>query len=237
MSTLRIFIGADSRQPLSLNVLQHSIWRRSSKPVSITPLVISQLPITKQGLTEFTFSRYLVPWLCDYQGWGLFLDSDMLCLGDIAELFNCADETHAIMVVQNKMRFEWPSLMLFNCAKCEAITPKYIENYPSPQDFSWANVNVGMLPSEWNHCANYDAPRDDAKLVHYTQGVPIWFETRDSEYGEAWMDELKDMERICAWSQIMAASVHAKPVLEKMLNKYSQAAIAQMKEMKKDKTA
>lgn len=235
---VKVFIGYDDRQPLSANVLQHSIVARANKqPVAITQLRIQNLPITRTGLTSFTFSRYLVPYLCDYQGWGLFLDSDMLCLGDISELFDCADPEKAVMVVQNKMRFEWPSLMLFNCEKCQALTPNYVQNNGSPQDFSWANGQVGMLPAEWNHCANYDAPRSDAKLVHYTQGVPIWFETRDSEYGQAWMDELKDMERICSWSQIMAASVHAKPVLERMLKGYAEAQIAQMKEMQKDKAA
>lgn len=225
---LRVFIGADDRQPLSLNVLQHSITRRSSQPVSITPLILSQLPIKREGLTQFTYSRYLVPWLCSFEGWALFLDSDMLVLGDIAELFKEAKEEFAVMVVKNKMRFEWPSLMLFNCAKCKMLTPEYVMKYASPQDFGWANGQVGELPLEWNHCCNYDEHKP-AKLAHYTQGVPIWFETKNSDYSKEWMDEFKDMERICAWGEIMAASVHAKPVLENMLKGYAEAQIAQAK--------
>lgn len=225
---MNIWIGYDDRQPLSANVLAHSITRRASKPASIGMLKINTLPITRVGLTAFTYTRYLVPWLSNYEGWALFLDSDMLVLGDIAEIFACAKDEYAVMVVKNKQRFEWPSLMLFNCAKCKVLTPDYVERYGSPQDFGWANGQVGELPSDWNHCVNYDTP-GPAKLAHYTQGVPIWFETKDCEYGQEWMDELKDMERICAWAEIMVTSVHAKPVIERLLRGYAEAQIAQMK--------
>jgi lipopolysaccharide biosynthesis glycosyltransferase len=69
-----------------MQVLAHSIYKRASKPVSITPLVLSQLPIKRVGLTEFTYSRYLVPYLCGYEGLAIFMDADMLCLGDVHEL-------------------------------------------------------------------------------------------------------------------------------------------------------
>jgi hypothetical protein len=225
----RVWIGFDDRQPLSANVLAHSITKRASKPVSIGMLKLDTLPITRQGLTQFTVSRYLVPWLCNYEGWALFLDSDMLVLGDIAELFAHADEQYSVMVVKNKQRFEWPSLMLFNCAKCKILTPEYVEKYPSPQDFGWTGGHVGDLPGQWNVCVNYDEYRADAKLAHYTQGVPIWFETSEGDYSREWLDEMKDMERICAWKDLMATSVHARPVLEKLLRGYAEAQIAQAK--------
>lgn len=218
---MRVFIGNDDRLTLQANVLAHSISRRASKPVSITMLNIGSLPITRQGLTTFTYSRYLVPYLCGYEGWGLFLDSDMLCLDDISRLFSLADDRHGVMVVKNKMRFEWPSLMLFNNEKCKTLTPDFVQSYKSPQDFSWAEV--GELPSEWNHCVNYDEPKK-ASLVHYTQGVPHWFECRNSEYSKEWVAEKQDMEKICDWGDIMAGSVHARPVLENMFKGYARAA-------------
>jgi hypothetical protein len=53
---LRIFIGYDHRQAISYNVLQFSIFRRCSKPVMISPLFLPTLPLTRTGLTPFTFS-------------------------------------------------------------------------------------------------------------------------------------------------------------------------------------
>ena len=112
MPKLRIFIGVDHRQLISFNVLQQSIWRNSSVPVAITPLVINkppfandivkdQLQLNRQGLTPFTFSRFMAPSECNYKGWALFLDSDMLLLGDVAELFKLATPEYSVMVVKH----------------------------------------------------------------------------------------------------------------------------------------
>ena len=73
--------------------------------------MIQQLPLKRMGLTPFTYSRFLVPQLCNYEGWALFLDLDMLVQGDIAELFDLADESQAVMVVKSNARFEWASVM------------------------------------------------------------------------------------------------------------------------------
>ena len=85
---LKVFIGADARQSVALTTLIHSIAKNARTPASITPLVLDTLPLKRQGLTPFTYSRFLVPYLCGYQGLGLFLDADMLALGDITEVFD-----------------------------------------------------------------------------------------------------------------------------------------------------
>lgn len=213
---MRIFLGYDPRQPVAVQVLIRSIYDRSSRPVSITPLVLSQLPIKRVGLTEFTYSRYLCPFLCNYEGWSLFLDADMLLLDDISKLFDLAEDKYAVMVVKNtQLRFEWPSLMLFNNAKCQKLTPEYIDNPRThPQSFEWAE-EVGPLPEEWNHCIGYDKPKK-AKLVHFTQGIPCFPETKDSEYRSEWNEDLKMCNGTVSWKEIMGNSVHAKPVYERL---------------------
>ena len=65
---LNVFIGYDQRQPVAFQVAAHSIWKHASYPVAITRLQLNQLPIKKTGLTEFTYSRFLVPYLCQFQG-------------------------------------------------------------------------------------------------------------------------------------------------------------------------
>lgn len=208
---MRVFIGVDPRDVVSYNVLRWSIERRSQRPVSITPLILPQLGLKRKGLTEFTFSRYLVPHLCGYHGKGLFLDSDMLCLGDIGELFDL-EFTEAVAVVKGE-RFEWPSLMLFNCGECTALTPDYIEN-DEPQEFQWGDI--AELPGEWNHCVGYDAPRDDAKLVHYTMGTPHFKERRSCEYAAEWWSEYRSMTAQASWLEIHGMSVHRDKVLKEL---------------------
>jgi hypothetical protein len=207
---LRVFIGFDDRQPLSLNVLQYSIFRRSSWPVQISPLVIEQLPITRRGLTPFTFTRFLVPWLCNYEGWALFMDCDMLVRDDIAKLFAMADDRYAVMVTKNRMRLEWASVMLFNCARCRVLTPQYVSTAEGLHGINWVQeVEIGALPPEWNHIVGYDPPRPGAANVHYSQGMPLMPEVQGCEYSSEWMEECKDANRMASWETLMGSSVHA----------------------------
>lgn len=207
---MKIYIGFDKRQPVAFHVLAHSIIKRASIPVSITALNIDALPLKRTGLTEFTYSRYLIPLLEHYgekERHSLFLDADMLCLGDIAELKRYESEHFDVMVVKNQQRFEWPSLMLFNNAKCKALTLDYIAA-GSPNKLEWAQA--GELPPEWNHCIGYDDPRPDAKLVHFTQGIPIFQQTKNCEYADQWSAEAKECFSSCSWDEIMGSSVHAE---------------------------
>ena len=104
---IRIFVGYDSREAVAYHVLSHSILSRASEPVEIAPLMLSQLkkvfwreshPLQS---TDFSFSRFLVPLLCDYQGWALFCDSDMLMLDDVASVWAERDENFAVQVVKH----------------------------------------------------------------------------------------------------------------------------------------
>ena len=212
---LRVFIGYDDRQPVAYNVLQFSIATRSTQPVAVAPLIIGQLPLKRQGLTPFSFSRFLVPWLCDYQGTALFLDIDMLVLGDIAELFAMMDNS-AVMVSKNRLTIEWASVMLFNCGHPDnrRLTPDFIETAEQLHSISWTD-KIGELPAEWNHLVMYDEPKP-AKLVHYTAGIPCFPETKDLGYAAEWMAELKTAMAAKSWHTLMAKSFHAKPVLDRL---------------------
>jgi hypothetical protein len=213
MQPLPIFIGYDPRQPVSYNVLQHSIAVRASRPVAITPLIIEQLPITRRGLTSFTFTRFLVPWLCGYQGTALYLDIDMLVLADIAELFGLMDDS-AVMVSQNRLKYEWASVMLFNCAHPDnrVLTPEYVSAANKLHSISWTR-NVGRLPGEWNHLVMYDPPAP-AKLVHFTAGIPAYPETRELGYAKEWQADATRATSAKSWEVIMGPSIHAAHVKE-----------------------
>ena len=210
---LKIFIGYDHRQPVSLSVLFQSLYTRSTKPVSVTPLVYVQLPMTrKDGLTPFTWSRFLVPYLCNYEGWALFLDLDMLAVGDISKLFELADDKYAVMVCKNEKKFEWASAMLFNCSHPanKVLTPEYVNEAKGLHGINWCKIDeIGDLPNEWNHLVGYDKPRTDAKLIHYTQGVPCFEETIDSELANIWHEEHRFMNHARPWVELMGNSVHA----------------------------
>ena len=117
----------------------------------------------------------------------MFLDADMVVTGDIAELFKMCG-MKSVYVMQEQAKFEWASAMLFNCGACKTLTPQYVENPENPMfDMSWATA-VGEIPAEWNHCVGYAEPKD-AKLYHFTQGLPCFFETNGLEEDKVWQDQ------------------------------------------------
>lgn len=204
--TLRIFIGYDKRQPLAFTVCRSSIERRASKRVLIEPLMLEWMPTKRRGLTDFSFSRYLVPHLCGYEGKAIFLDPDIILTDDIYKILDHHSDDVSVSVVKNKLRFEWASLMVFNNEKCKKLTPELVET-GSPQKFDWAE-SVGELPTEWNHCVGYDAPNADAKLIHFTKGIPCWPETSGSEHASKWVKEANFSTATVSWEELMGSSVH-----------------------------
>ena len=145
---LRIFIGWDSREPECADVLRYSLEKHSSIPLDIRYLKLPELdfdrPWDPLQSTEFTYTRFLVPSLCDYQGKAVFMDCDMLCLGDIRELDELPMEDLALRVVKHdhrptektKMdgkvqtvypRKNWSSLMLMNCAELGLWRKRVVE--------------------------------------------------------------------------------------------------------------
>ena len=211
---MRIYIGIDPRQPVAYNVLQWSITRRASRPVSIVPLVLPQLPITRRGLTDFTYSRYLCPKLSGYQGVSIFMDADMLVLGDIHRIVDCMNGDHDVYVRKSDQRFEWASLMLFDNSKCQTLTPKFINDEKnSPQDLTWAK-SIGDLPTEWNFCVGYDPnAKKTPHVIHYTAGIPHFPETKDCDFAMEWWEEYESMTANCSWLELMGDSVHAEMVI------------------------
>src|SRR3954464_3273787 len=107
---IRIFIGYDAREAVAFSVLAHSIHAHASEPVTIAPLMLSELHgvLTRERhalqSTDFSFSRFLVPYLSGYEGWSLFTDCDMLVRDDIAGLWRLRDERFAAHVVKHDHR-------------------------------------------------------------------------------------------------------------------------------------
>jgi hypothetical protein len=210
---IRIFVGFDGREAVAFPVLAHSIHIHATRPVSIAPLMLGQLrdiylrePHPLQS-TDFAFTRFLVPYLCGYEGWALFIDCDMLFRDDVARLWELRDERYTVQVVkhvhvptettkflsQPQTRYEkknWSSVMLFNNAKCRALSPDYVNTASGLElhQFKWLadDAQIGELPARWNHLVGYDPPDPRVANVHFTTGGPYFAEYADCEFAEEW---------------------------------------------------
>jgi hypothetical protein len=202
--------------------MRYSVEVNASRPIAVRGLILDQLPISRQGATEFTFSRFLVPWLMEYEGIGLFCDEDMVVTGDIWELFRFAGQIEGpwdVAVMQDQERFEWPSVMLFNNKNLTHLTPEFVDSEVNALfDFSWAK-HIAELPSEWNHCCGLMEPKE-AKLYHWTQGIPWWTECRGLPEDDIWWDAYQKMNHSVQWIDLHAGTKHFPKVMERFLSGY-----------------
>jgi hypothetical protein len=230
---IRVFIGYDRREDAAFSVLAHSIQRLASEPVSITPVMLSQLrgvyrrDVNPLQSTEFSFSRFLTPWLCGFEGWAIFMDNDMLVRDDIAGLWRLRDERYAVQVVKHnhvpkedvkflgrtQTKYEkknWSSVMLMNCARCTALTPEYVNAASGLElhQFKWLEGDhlIGELPHRWNHLVDYDPYDPAAALVHFTSGGPYFEEYRGCDYAQDWLAEKQLMLHVEQRARAKAAS-------------------------------
>lgn len=217
---INVYVGFDPRETVAFHVLSQSIHSRSSKPVSITPIMLSQLgniyTREKHNLqsSEFSFSRFLTPFLSKYEGWSLFMDCDMLMLDDIAALWELRDDNYAIQVVkhdhkpveerkflnQPQTRYEkknWSSVILFNNQKCKTLTPEYV-NSASGLDlhqFKWLESDelIGEIPHKWNFLVGHDKESIEHSVLHYTIGGPYFLDYENCPFSSKWFSEKKRM--------------------------------------------
>lgn len=204
-----IFIGYDPRQAVSYSVASASFVLASRRPVAISPISAELTGLKREGLTPFTWARFLVPYLCGYKGWALFVDADVVCLQDPNDLFEEYDASKAVMVVDAAKQFERAAVMLFNCEHPDnqILTPQYVETANGLHQIRWTQ-NVGWLDRKWNHLVGYDQPNSAPGIVHYTMGVPCWPQTADCEHSDLWYLVHKAMNSAQSWEEIMGNSVH-----------------------------
>ena len=210
---LDIYIGYDQKEIIAYHVLCQSILEKSSRPVRFTPLNLANLKgifnRERNSLqsTEFSFSRFLVPYLSNYTGWSLFMDCDMLAHVDISQLFSMADESKAVMVCKHdyqpkedkkflgqiQTKYEkknWSSVMLLNNQKCKKLTLDYVNSATGLElhQFKWLESEelIGSLPLEWNWLVGEYDLISNPKILHYTLGGPYFEEYANSDYSAEW---------------------------------------------------
>ena len=216
MKPIPVFVGYDPREAIAYHTCVNSIIRNSSQPVAVVPVALNLFKDYAEthtdGSNHFIYTRFLVPYLMDYQGWAIFIDGDMIVRGDIAELWNLKQYTKDAMVVKHdyktKMtekylgspnedypRKNWSSVILWNCnaLRNRILTPEFVQQSTGAflHRFSWIdNERLGELPAEWNWLDVEYEWNPMAKLVHYTLGTPCFHEFADQgDFSDEWHRE------------------------------------------------
>ena len=220
---INIFIGYDNKEKVAFNVLSYSILKNSTKPVAITPIYLNNIKDdfirerNQLSSTEFSFSRFIIPHLMNYQGWALFMDCDMLMKADVSELWRLRDDKYAVQVCKHdyvpktQTKFlghtqtaypkkNWSSFMLMNCKKCTQLTPDYVNKASGLElhQFKWLESDelIGELPIEWNWLADEYEYKEDVKNIHYTEGGPYFKDYKNTDYAIDWFNDYKETTAI-----------------------------------------
>lgn len=220
---IKIFIGFDSREKIAYHVLSESIREKCSLPVSICPISLNTIkhlfnrPLVENQSTEFAFSRFLVPFLCGYEGWAIFMDCDMLVNCDLSELWNLRDDKYSIMCckhsysskIKNKFlgaknqvyeKKNWSSMMLINNSKCKNLTLDYVNSASGLElhQFKWleSDNEIGSLDISWNWLVGEYDYIEAPKILHYTLGGPYFKKYNNCDYSSNWFSVYKRLNEI-----------------------------------------
>lgn len=171
--------------------------------------------------TEFSHTRFLIPFLNGYKGWALFCDADMLFQSDISALWKLCDDRYAIMCVKHRYertesyvkmdnrqqrmyaRKNWSSFVLWNCGHYAngVLTPEMVSFLSGAElhSFKWLEeYQIGTLPYEYNFISGVSpklAIDSTPSVIHYSDGGP-WFDNcKDVAYAQEWIEEYESWQR------------------------------------------
>lgn len=217
---VRVFIGSGEASLIERKTAIHSLRKHTKRDLDIYVfngthnaiqlndgepfLAPMSLRVKYQNITEFSLYRYLIPQLCDYNGKAIYIDSDIVCLNDIGELFDTsmAGADFLARRADTSGTGHWGlSVMLIDCEKCrfdlERIIDEIAAGLYSMTDFSWMSprflahhsYTIGQLDPMWNQFDQWD---HRTKLIHYTNLDTQPWRFPNHPYGELWFTYLRE---------------------------------------------
>lgn len=223
MKTVKLFIGSGEASIIERKVYVYSVLKHSSLPVSFNvfngthdslevddnqPVRLNtNLKVKYKNITEFSNYRFDIPKLCDFKGKAIWTDSDMICLGDIAELWNTdlgdanfAAKADAYTHQDGQPRYG-PSVMVIDNSKTEFQPDKYY-NEIEQGDYSYQDLvqfspnfleshpfKINKLDPNWN---SFDLANSDTKLIHFTNLYTQPWKFPGHPYSKLWFKYLKE---------------------------------------------
>lgn len=222
MSPVNIFISSGEASLLERKVLIYSLHRNSGRKLDIRvfngthnaiesdglepQLVPMSLKVKYQNVTEFSNYRFMVPEICGYQGRAISMDSDMIVLGDIGELFDSEMGDNNFLAKaeaygRNFLGLWGLSVMLINCARTRFDLELYYDEMQSGK-YGYADLHqmqsrflarhpfkIGKLNPCWNE---FDRCYSDTKLIHYTNLFSQPWKFRSHPYGNLWFEYFEE---------------------------------------------
>ena len=155
--------------------LEHSIRSRATQPVDFCWMRLTREPSspwfsdgkgggwdTKSWVTPFSGFRWRIPEVCAHKGRAIYMDVDMLCVTDIAELWEMPMPKGACVLAREAKRY---CVMLIDCKEAGRHNP-----FLSVRRRSGGAVAPFPPGQNWNCLDGDGLPLSDPsiKLLHFT---------------------------------------------------------------------
>jgi len=178
--TIRVFIGTDGDfHQDAEKVIEYSIHTNTKEPVEVNFI----RPGWKTPPTGFSSHRYLIPSLCNYEGYAIYLDVDMLVLGDLRELWDYRTEGRWCITNFDPKGLR-DEVSVIDCSAFQniplddlrtnqgktigknAVKSKFLINIPS----TWNEQRLCTDADKYSICSSgsCDGRMGETKLIHYT---------------------------------------------------------------------
>lgn len=176
---IKIFIGTDSNiHQKAEKVVKYSILKNTTSDVDIQFI---QPGWKSPGPTGFTLHRYLIPRLCNFQGYSIYLDVDMLLLGNIQELWDYKTPGKWCIPPRSKKQIN-DDVSVIDCSAFRDLPREKDLKKSRKEDIrsKIGNRYLQNIPKEWN---SIDRLHSDTKLLHYSRlGTQPWHPKPDRIY-------------------------------------------------------
>jgi hypothetical protein len=190
--TIRIFIGcaANHEDAESQAVLEYSIRRFASQPIEIVWMKLSNDPDspfysgkaggwkTIQWATPFSGFRWAIPALCGFKGRAIYMDSDVIVMDDINELWRQRFTPGKVVMAKGSAASWRYCVSLWNCERAQGVIWPFETLREKPEShkmmcryFAHHPALVQSFRGNWN-CLDGESYADladpDIKAIHYT---------------------------------------------------------------------
>lgn len=210
---LRVFVGCDPSQALAARVLEYTIKEHASRPVDVQvlpPAPRAPRDPRNQPRTAFSFSRFMIPALCGYEGRALYVDADMQVFADVAELWRIPFDGAKVLCTSQPAPDAWKdnaafhpgrqlSVMMLDCGALDWDVERIIDGLDRG-DYTYEDLMfdlcivqedevADLLPPEWNHLERYEPGL--TKLSHYTVVPTQPWKNGDNPLAPVWEEAFK----------------------------------------------
>lgn len=216
---IKIFIGTEPKTEIARKVLQYSILKNTKlknaeDKIEFIPMMGDnwrEVQLTKHG-TGFSLLRWRIPEDCNYEGAAIYLDADILCLGDIVDLYQADGEYpnenastwccyYKSPKIQRNMETPETSVMLIDCAKAKTTQPTFQncvdyanagttrENYFKVMRALKHNPLPQRIPTKFNKLNEMGS--GETVLLHYTKEPEQPWYKPNHPHAELWGEYLQ----------------------------------------------